>query len=71
MLVMDSRAFSRGIGVGQFMQRRVMKKEDVLDFFRRLYEAEDCSESCPFVEECNKVITMSNEESTLCDILDI
>lgn len=68
---MDSRAFSRGIGVGLFMQRRDMKKEDVLNFFHRLSEVEDCNESCPFVEECDKVMALSNEETSLCDILGV
>lgn len=68
---MNSRIFARGIGVGQFLQHQNMGKSDVLDYFRRLEQEDNCSESCPFAEECENVMAMSDEELSLCDILGV
>lgn len=65
------RMYGRGIGVGQFLQRQNMSKADVLDYFRKHAQVENCSESCPFAEECDNLLAMSDEELSLCDILGI
>ena len=68
---MDSRSFSRGIGVGQFIAIRDLSKEDILSFFEQQNKSDNCPDDCPFINECDKVYELSNHQESLCDILGV
>lgn len=48
-----------------------MTKEDILRFFEEEYSKEECDKSCPFVEECNKILVATQGKDTLCDVLGV
>lgn len=68
---MDRRSYAVGIGVGQFMKERNLSKRDIQNWFARQNEKDDCDESCPFLEECNIILSLTSEEKTLCSIMGV
>lgn len=68
---MDRRSYAVGISVGQLMKKRDMSKKDIKEWFATQNAKDNCDESCPFVEECNRIISLSDEDATLCNILGI
>lgn len=66
---MDRRSYAIGIGVGQFMKERDLSKHDIQKWFASQNQKDDCDESCPFLEECNRVLALSNDELCLCNII--
>lgn len=64
---MDRRSYAIGVGVGQFMKERDLSKRDIQKWFAKQYK-NGCDE-CPFYDECGKIVSLSNDEKSLCDIL--
>lgn len=48
-----------------------LTKEIILSFFAQEYSKEECDKTCPFVEECNNILTKTSGRDTLCDILGV
>ena len=68
---MDRRLYAVGIGVGQYIAKRDMIKEDIMEFFEKQFANDNCVGECPFVEKCNMVMALSNAEESLCIILGV
>ena len=47
----------------------ILTKDDILAFFSKEYSKEECDQTCPFVEECNKILVATQGKDTLCDVL--
>lgn len=68
---MDRRSYAIGIGVGQFMKERDLSKRDIQKWFAHQNKMDDCDESCPFLEECNYILSLTSDEKTLCNIMGV
>lgn len=66
---MDRRSYAIGIGVGQFMKERDLSKRDIQKWFAKQNKKDVCDEACPFYNECLEVMSISNDEKSLCDII--
>lgn len=66
---MDRRSYAIGIGVGQFMKERDLSKRDIQKWFAKQNKKDVCDEACPFYNECLEVMSISDDEKSLCDII--
>lgn len=68
---MDRRSYAIGIGVGQFMKERDLSKHDIQKWFASQNKKDDCDESCPFLEECKYILSLTSDDKTLCEIMGV
>lgn len=68
---MDRRSYSIGFSAGQFFAQDSIGKNDIIEFFAKQNKKDNCETDCPFVDACDKILEMSNDENTLCELFGI